>query len=255
MNGVPARRRVQPRRTAEVLAGELRDQILRRELTALPRIEDLTAQYQVGAPALREAMRILETEGLITVRRGSIGGAEVHLPTPDGVAYMMSLVLQSNATNVRDVGLALRHLEPVCAALCASRPDRASAVVPSLQQLVDEQADAIGDAPRFGEIVDRFHRTIVTACGNESLIVVVGALEAIWAGHTHEVYARDSTDHIDTSRWKASVRDHQRIVDAIADGDQRVGALAARHLEAVQAYIREADGGIVSAAATASAIR
>lgn len=248
------RRRVKPQRTAEVVASSLRDAILRGELTVLPRIEDLTERFRVGAPALREAMRILETEGLVTVRRGNVGGADAHLPTAEAVGYMVSLVLQSKATEVRDVGLALRQLEPLCAAMCAARPDREETVVAELRALVGEQEDAIGDRARTGEIIDRFHRAIVRGCGNEALIVVVDALELVWAGHTHEVYGRDEHDR-DVALWKASVRDHDRLVNLIAGGDAKVAAFASKHLEATQAYISNADRTRVTAAATAAVTR
>src|SRR4029077_7933894 len=97
------RRRARPQRTAEVVASSLRDAILNGEIGVLPRLEDLTEQFEVGPPAIREAMRILETEGLVTIRRGNVGGAHVHLPTADRVAYMVSLVLQSKSVDVQDV--------------------------------------------------------------------------------------------------------------------------------------------------------
>ena len=250
------RRRIRPQRTAEVVASALRDSILRGELTVLPRIEDLTEQFHVGAPALREAMRILETEGLITVRRGNVGGADVHLPTAETVGYIVSLALQSKATQVRDVGLALRQLEPLCAGMCAARPDRHEAVVPELRALVDEQTDALGDRRQFGDVISRFHRAMVTGCGNETLVVLVGALEVVWSGHTHEVYASHPDGDTDIALWKAGLRDHERIVDAIAAGDAAAATkAAAKHLDATQAYISNVDHTPVTASATAAVTR
>jgi len=251
--GITKRRRVRPQRMGEVVASSLRDAILRGELTVLPRLEDLTEQFNVGPPAVREAMRILETEGLITMRRGNVGGAHVHLPTSEGVAYMVSLVLQSKSIEVRDVGAALRQLEPLCAAMCAALPDRNKTVVPALRKLVEEQADAIGDGPRTRDVIDRFHRTIVTGCGNETLVLMVGALELVWAGHASAVYDREEFDEPDIALWKASVRDHERLVEAIAKGDSKVAGLSLKHLEATQAYMSNLDDRrMVTAAATAA---
>jgi DNA-binding FadR family transcriptional regulator len=199
-------------------------------------------------------MRILETEGLITMRRGNVGGAHVHLPTSDRVAYMVSLVLQSKTTELRDVGAALRQLEPLCAAMCAARPDRMKSVVPALRKLVKEQLAAIGDGPRTREVIDRFHRAIVTGCGNESLVLMVGALEVVWAGHASAVYDREEFDEPDVSLWKASVRDHERLVEAIAKGDAKVAGLALRHLEATQAYMSNVDDRRMVNAATTAAV-
>src|SRR5436190_10625636 len=184
-------RRTRIPRVAEVVAGSLRDEILSGSLTVVPRLEDLVERFRVGQPAVREAMRILETEGLITMRRGNVGGADVHLPTADRVAYMVSLVLQSKSAALTDVGAALRHLEPMCAAMCAARPDRDKTVVPVLLGIIDEQAEVLGDVPATLDIVDRFHDAIVQGCGNDTMVLVVGALERIWAGHASEVYESD----------------------------------------------------------------
>src|SRR4051794_13103182 len=87
-------------RLAEMVAAVLRDRIVSGELedgAMLPKQEDLLAEFRISPPPMREALRILETEGLITVRRGNTGGAIVHRPQPGKAAYMMGLVLQSRA--------------------------------------------------------------------------------------------------------------------------------------------------------------
>ena len=247
--------RARPLRMSEQVAGHLRDQILDGSLQALPRLEDLARQFSVGPTAIREAMRILETEGLVTIRRGNVGGADVHRPNADGVAYMVSLVLQSRSTELGDVGAALRHLEPICATLCAARSDRGLSLVPTLRALVEEQREAVGDGRRTRDVIDRFHQAIVTGCGNETLVLLVGALQTVWAGHASEVYERDEFDEPDVSRWNASVRDHEHLVEAIARGDDGVGALALAHLEASHSYMTSLDGDpSVTAAATAAVV-
>jgi DNA-binding FadR family transcriptional regulator len=239
---------------AEVIAASLRDGILRGEIDVLPRLEDLAEEFGAGPPAVREAMRILETEGLVTVRRGNMGGARVHLPTSDRVAYMISLFLQSRSTQLADVGAALRRLEPLCASMCAARPDRVTTVVPELRRLVDEQAGAIGDGVRTREIIARFHRTMVAGCGNETMALMVGALELVWAGQASAVFSREEFEEPEMARWQASVRDHERLVAAIAAGDAGVVALAERHLEATHAYISAVDDDRDVSAAAMSAV-
>ena len=239
-------------RTAEVIAGQLRDAIVSGELTELPRLEDLIDRFGAGPPAVRESMRILEAEGLITMRRGNVGGADAHQPTSDRVAYMFALALQATSTNLGDVGEALRALEPLCATMCARREDRNETVVPQLQRLVAEQAEAIGDVKRTLTIVDRFHDSIVQGCGNDSLVLAVGALERVWAGHATTVYTDISAPEPTMKTWNASLREHDKIVAAIARGDAAgVERLARSHLEATHAYMSAVDDGLrVTAAAT-----
>src|SRR5215472_12533693 len=186
----PMRQLRQPR-LAEIIAASLRDDILTGKLKegdSLPRQEDLFTEFRVSLPAVREAMRILETEGLISVRRGNVGGAVVHLPTPERTAQMISMVLQSRGTTPDDVSGALLYLEPVCARMCAARPDRLTAVVPALREAVEIQQAHFDDVANWNHNARRFHEAVVANCGNETMIVVIGSLEAIWTAHEASVW-------------------------------------------------------------------
>ena len=235
-------------RLAELVAGALRDEILSGQLTdgdSLPRQEDLLDSFGVSPPAVREALRILETEGLIRVRRGNVGGAVVKAPSADGVAYMVGLVLQSWQTPLADVGRALLEVEPVCTALCARQRDRYQTIVPVLRELVDEQDRAIDDTVAFNQASRRFHETLVAHCGSDTLKVVVGALEAVWSRHEHRVYELGPAPDMDVRQ--AALRAHRKLVDAIEAGDEAAAvALARSHLEATQSYTigREAEARV-----------
>jgi len=145
--GQEARRRLSARRTAEIVAEELRRQILDGELAdgdLLPRQDVLVDRFRVSLVSLREALRILETEGLISVRRGNRGGAVVHAPAKASAAYMLGLMLQSESVHLSDLGAALHELEPTCAALAAARPDRATTSVPELRRINEAMSDDYG---------------------------------------------------------------------------------------------------------------
>src|SRR5438128_6589250 len=93
-------------KAAELVAGHVRSQIVRGELSegdALPPESALMEQFDISRPTLREAFRILESEGLITVRRGARGGARVQVPTGDMAAQYAGLVLQHRSTTLSDV--------------------------------------------------------------------------------------------------------------------------------------------------------
>jgi GntR family transcriptional repressor for pyruvate dehydrogenase complex len=94
-------------RLAEMVADVLRRRILAGQLadgSMLPKQEELIDEFGVSKPSMREALRILETEGLITVQRGNVGGAIVHAPQASNAAYMLGLVLQSRSVSLYDVG-------------------------------------------------------------------------------------------------------------------------------------------------------
>ena len=238
-------RQLRQPRLAEIIAASLRDDILSgrlKEGDLLPRQEHLFKEFRVSLPAVREAMRILETEGLISVRRGNVGGAVVHLPTPERTAQMISMVLQSRGTTPDDVSGALLNLEPVCARMCAARPDRLTEVVPALRAAVEAQQAHFDDVANWNHNARRFHEAIVATCGNETMIVVIGALEAIWSAHESYVWEEAQPDDDDSpdspmasKTRRAALRAHEKLLAAIEDGnEERAAAVSASHLALAQ---------------------
>lgn len=241
--GRETRRRLTSPRIAETVADELRRQIVDGELAdgdLLPPQAVLVERFNVSLVSLREALRILETEGLVSVRRGNQGGAFVHAPTKSSAAYMLGLVLQSEHVALVDLGAALRDLEPSCAALAAQRVDRASTVVPELQRLNQSMTDHIEDGPRFTELGRQFHDAVVTGCGNSTIVAVVGSLEALWSGHEQRRPEHTSAAGGDPSvvERRAVLKTHTALADAIELGDaEQARNIAARHLGDAQTYV------------------
>jgi GntR family transcriptional repressor for pyruvate dehydrogenase complex len=224
---------------AETVAAQLRGRILSGDLddgALLPTQELLLAEFAVSKPSLREALRILETEGLVTVQRGAIGGARVHRPKAENAGYMLGLVLEARSAGLDDVGAALCQLEPVCARLCAERPDRADTAVAALRKAHEASIDAaaVGDNVVITATARAFHEILVNECGNETMIVMIGALEELWSTHEQAwaVDAQDSGSFPDRSHLHRSLDDHARLIDAIEAGDADAAArLAREHLE------------------------
>jgi DNA-binding FadR family transcriptional regulator len=229
-------------RLADLVAGILRERILSGQVEdggMLARQEDLLEEFKVSPPSMREALRILESEGLITVMRGNVGGAIVHAAPVRTAAYTMAMVLQARNVELADVGLALQSLEPVCAGMCARRPDRMETLVPSLRAIQADTVAAAHDLELVSFHARRFHEVIVERCGSETMIVLVGALELIWTAHAVDLAQlaqrpgqlpeRDSL--YSDEALKRYAEDHEQLIDAIEAGDS-VNAirLAADHL-------------------------
>jgi DNA-binding FadR family transcriptional regulator len=234
------RRQMRQPRVAEVVAARIRARILNGELRdgdLLPPQDELIREVGSSTASTREAYRILETERLITVRRGNEGGAIVHSPTEEVLAYLMTVVLQANGVSLQTIADAVRVIEPACIAMCARRQDRATEVVPVLATLVTVQTDSLHDAASFGSAGRQFHEATVRLCGNRSLGVLVGAYERILTAHrgawTSPTLPSDA-DHAAEMR-EGVLADHHRILEAIIDGRaERAELLTIAHLEHFQ---------------------
>jgi DNA-binding GntR family transcriptional regulator len=116
--------------------------------------------------------------------------------------------------------------------MCAAREDRMTEVVPYLQNEIDVQAEQFDDLSQYVPNARRFHETLVARCGNEPMILLIGSLELIWSAHESSVWSDDGepTSMAGKTRRDA-LRDHQRLLDAIRDGNQaRAIRLARDHL-------------------------
>ena len=245
MTSAPATsRQLRQPRVAEMVAGVLRKRIIGGAVpdgAALPKLEGLLDEFGVGKPAMREALRILETEGLITVRRGNVGGALVHAPRSVDAAYTLAMVLESRSVGLADVGTALLQVEPLCASLCAQRPDRLKAVVPALTEVHEQALVAQSDPAELTRLARRFHELLVEKCGNETMILVVGALESLWSAHEQDWAETTPVPDAFTGRevGRASLASHGRITKAIAAGAaDRAARLVREHLAASAFYAR-----------------
>ncbi|MEQ8842013.1 MAG: GntR family transcriptional regulator [Acidimicrobiales bacterium] len=227
---------------ADLVVAELRRRILDGELDdgdELPRQEDLLKEFGVSKPSMREALRILESEGLLSVRRGKVGGAVVHRPGLDNAAYVLGTVLRSTGAPVDDVARALNQLESQCVAMCAGRDDRAETVVPALRDVNARAAACIDDVRQFTIVSREFHEALVQLCGSPTLTLVVGALESVWTAHA-DAWAElhdGQGDFPDRAYRQQGVDDHEALIDLIEAGDM-AGAAAEnqRHLAWAPVY-------------------
>jgi GntR family transcriptional regulator, transcriptional repressor for pyruvate dehydrogenase complex len=247
ITGPPAGRREQLRqpRLAEVVAGVLRERIVNGDLgdgDLLPKQDELIEEYRISRPTLREALRILEGEGLLVVRRGSVGGSVVRMPTSDASAYTFGLLLQSRRARIGDLATAIKHIEPITASLCAARPDRASTAVPALRANLADTEATTSDGPQFTALARQFHELLVSCCGNETLIVAFGALESLWSEQERQWAVRAASAGVyPEERYRRDVLSaHVAVVDAIERGDaEAAGRLDGSHLQHSQRYTLE----------------
>jgi DNA-binding FadR family transcriptional regulator len=233
-------------RLAEMVAADLRAQIVSGQLDggSLPTIDRVMQLFGVSAPAVREAFRILEHEGLITVRRGHLGGAIVHRPSAEAAAYTLGIVLQSKGTPTSDVATALMNLEPLCVRLAAERPDRETTIVPTLVATNEAMRRALYDGPEYVQLASRFHHQLVTGCGNDSLALVAWSLEWLWYSQPsiRERHERTDGGAADPDLRRQGVAAHDAIIEAIRRGHGHLAEqLLREHIVHPDAYGNDAD--------------
>lgn len=201
---------------AQLVADAIREQIVTGQLAdgeSLPPEATLIEQYGVSRPTFREALRILQSESLITIRRGSRGGARVNAPTVDPVARQAGHVLQHLGTTLGDVYQARAIIEPPAAGMIARNGNKVA--VKALRAALDAERAAANDADAFSRASAHFHDEVIRLAGNNTLALFAGILHEIIDASSATVYrAEDDARH----RTETSGAAHERLVELIENG-------------------------------------
>ena len=213
----PFGQRIRVPKTAELVAAELRRKIVRGELAegdALPSEAALMAEFAVSRPTLREAYRVLESESLISIRRGARGGARVHVPNGNVAAGYAGLVLEYRGTTLQDVYDARTFIEAPCAALLAQR--RTEQDLTRLRAAVAQAERLMDDPQAFIRAHMEFHALVVELAGNQTLTVLNGMVRHIieLANWSHVDLDAGSPDNVRAN--KRGFRAHVRLVELVA---------------------------------------
>jgi DNA-binding FadR family transcriptional regulator len=211
-------------KSAMRIADELRGRIARGELRpgdGLPIESDLMVELGVSRFTLREAMRLLEAEGLIAIRRGAGGGPRVIVPSIGPVARAFGVQLQLRDVPLADV-LQLRN-DLVLDALIETTPTSES--IMRLRAAVREMATAATVQDFYRRWID-FTNEVAWLSPNRARSMMVDALQHVTEMHLAESYRRMTTE-VTPSYFERAWRSYARVVDLLADGrkDDAVVAL------------------------------
>jgi DNA-binding FadR family transcriptional regulator len=242
-SGAPVGQQVRVPKMAELVATHLRRQIVRGELAegaALPTEAALMQQFQVSRPTLREAFRVLESESLITVRRGARGGARVQLPNSDVAARYAGLILEHRGTTVADVYEARILIEPQAVGLVARK--RTAAQLKTLRAALEEH-DAVAHDPHASmRAHTAFHSLIIELTGNETLGVLMGIVEQIISTAVWPRVELDTQSPTRASASRKGLRVHHKVVELIAaKEDAEAEKLWRKHLTEARDYLLQGE--------------
>lgn len=210
------------------VATRLRDQILAGELLAgdrLPTEAELCERFGVSRSTIREALRMLSSQRLVTTSRGVNGGSSVAAIRANDVTEMLrdSIVLlaQTEGATVAELLEARELLEVPAARLAAQR--RSDEHLALLRGTIPDSLDNV-DIRQIFEVNRSFHDVLLESAGNRLLRVVTEPLFSV-------MQTRFLRDRASMDFWRRVMREHAEILKAVEAGDaERAGSEMARHL-------------------------
>jgi DNA-binding FadR family transcriptional regulator len=224
-------------KAAELVAAGLRRQIIRGELAegdALPSESELMARFGVSRPTLREAFRVLESENLITIRRGARGGARVQPPGREVAARYAAFTLEYRGVTLRDVYDARAALEVPSVGNLALR--RTDADLDVLDAALGRQEAVAQDARESIRLHGDFHTLLVRLAGNQTLTLLNEMLHDIV--EVANTSLQPATDSAVRRARESTNKTHRRVVEYIRARDRRHAEdLWRRHLQEAEGFL------------------
>ncbi|HUP31464.1 MAG TPA: FCD domain-containing protein [Gaiellaceae bacterium] len=221
--------RIADRRIFKEVIGQLRTGLIERRLAAgdrLPSERDLAEQFGISRTSVREALRVLEALGVVSVRPGAENGA-ILLDGP-GSALGDLLEFQLALRNIEVVHILefRRVIESWAAGAAAERACEEE--LAELKAIVDEMAQP-QDQEQFEAVDATFHLTLARLSGNGLLVLILEGARSAIERLMHQ--AISSAGEWEPVRDRL-VAEHSEIYAAIAARDASLASsLVDRHIE------------------------
>lgn len=205
--------RIRPQKTALLVAQRIVKEITEAGKQPGDRLDPehvMLETYGIGRGTLRESLRILELQGVISLKPGSGGGPIVEKPDSSVLASSLTLLLHFEKRPFATVVETRTALEPTMARLAAEKAT--PELLEALRENVEIVEQSIDDDVLYHRENERFHAILAEASGNSIFDYLVSAMLGILDGSTVGIsYPREVKE--------LSSQMHRRIYEAVAAGD------------------------------------
>jgi DNA-binding FadR family transcriptional regulator len=218
-------------KTAMTVAQRIVEEISRKQHrpgTKLPAEREMLAKYAVGRGTLRESLRFLEMNGVLTVKPGPGGGPVVAEADAHDLAGTLGLFLELHRTSFGAILEVRETLEPAIARLAAERvSDEQIALIAAS---VEDMARDLNDVDQFLVENEHFHTLVAKAAGNPVFSMLMESLNLITDGTRIGI-------GFPIERRRHVLKAHRGILSAIEarDPDAAANAMGA-HVHAFRRY-------------------
>jgi GntR family transcriptional repressor for pyruvate dehydrogenase complex len=209
-----------------LLAEKLREMIVRGQFSPgemLPTERELGMQSGLSRGSVREALKILETEGLIEIRAGRSGGARVTTPNRDSLVRTVEVFIRTNVLSIQELLDCRIAVEPKLTALAARYSSAAQ--VATLRDIHEQFVASVQNPRQYRVANFKWHLAVARMSRNEILTAVMESI-------TQPVLEATGFERITTPEHRQiAIKDHAAIIDAIEQQDEEsAGRLMEAHL-------------------------
>jgi GntR family transcriptional regulator, transcriptional repressor for pyruvate dehydrogenase complex len=195
----------------------------------LPPERTMLEKYETGRGTLREALRLLEFQGVIALKPGPRGGPVLLDPDASHLANTIVLLMQLKEAPFRTIVEVRSALEPMISSLAADRISDES--LDELGGTIEQMRENLGDQHLFLDANKRFHDIIAWSSGNALFGYIVDSLLGIMGGTIIGI-------DYPSPRRAAILKAHESIYEALRARDEKESE--ARMRKHIDEYVRYA---------------
>ena len=228
-------------KVSEVVARSIVQDIASRDLqpgTMLPPESVMLERYRVGRASLREGLRILEIQGLITIKPGPGGGPVVGQANSRDFGRMATLHYQAVGATFRELVEARLIIEPLMAGLAAATRNRQ--LLDELRIMSDRTREGLQDDFEYSSSASDFHGAMAGASGNRILDLFGKSLKDAYSERIRSsfIFPLEARQRVQ--------EDHEAIIAAIEEGDaDKARKLMTEHMEEFAGFVAERYPGLM----------
>ncbi len=223
-------------RISEMIADQIRGLVRSGDLRPgdrLPAERDLCQQFGVSRVTVRDALRLLEGAGLITIRVGARGGATVKAPTGSNIGEGLLDMVSLAALGAEEVTEARLVLEIGIVPLVCERATETD--LAELRAICDRADEALAENRYDVSYSADFHTRFARAAHNRALDMLVESFHGPLRQSLGQAQA------VAPTMGRRGTREHRALIEAVAAKDV-VGArtIMTEHLERTAHRVRSA---------------
>ncbi len=235
-----------PKRS-NLIADSLRQRIARDRLKPgdrLPNERTLMEEYACAKGTMREALRALEVTGLVKMRTGPTGGAEVQAVSVDAPIRQLRTYLHFLDLNFRDVYAVRGCVEVILAESIVGKLSEKQFAQLENNVRCCAQARAQGDLAAARRLELAFHEILRERCENPFLAFICGFINGVLRDLVD--FRHDESDAQDAF-GQHNLDCHRELIHAFRQGDQDgVKRIMQAHMCAAEAFMSRLDVSIQS---------
>ncbi|MBQ8664017.1 MAG: FadR family transcriptional regulator [Eubacterium sp.] len=217
-------------RASDVIYQQIYQKIVSGELKTgerLPAERELCEQFGRSRPSVREALRMLQQDGLINITVGTNGGAVVQGISLDIAEQPLRKLVDMGAISLQELANYRTYNDLCCAHLAVQNHTEKDVAL--LKDVIERYYAAVGNPQLFNELDIEFHKILAQASHNKLCILITDVVTTLCANMFWNVAATEMTKEELTAFNQKAAENHKNIAESIF----------AKDLERLDFYLNE----------------